>query len=93
MLMSNHGAIVGGSTVGACLLNMLELVNACNIQLDMMQAVGGDIEKLVFPTAQVVDRTRALGMVVQAKTARQVGDLELDAWCRLLDSEEPSYRE
>jgi hypothetical protein len=32
--------------VGAALLNMLELVNSCNIQLDMMQAVGGDVSQL-----------------------------------------------
>lgn len=93
LLMSNHGAIVGGATVGAALLNMLELVNSCNIQLDMMQAVGGDVSQLVLPTQAVVDETRARGAVVQARTARQIGELEMESWLRLLDEEDQSYRD
>ena len=92
LLMSNHGAIIGGRTVGAALLNTLELINACNIQLDMMQALGGNIDQLVFPTDEVVKRTRRLGMAVQAKTVRAIGELEMDSWCRLLDAVDPSYR-
>ena len=92
LLMSNHGAIVGGESVGAALLNMLELVNACNIQLQMMQAVGGQVEQLVFPSTEVIERTRARGETVGARAARAVGELEMDSWCRLLDKDDPSYR-
>eukprot|EP01046_Picozoa_sp_COSAG06_P003728 COSAG06_NODE_149_length_22026_cov_33.454782_4_plen_168_part_00 len=124
----SHGAIVCGATVGEALLNMLELVNCCNSQLDMMQAVGGDVSSLIFPTAAVVEETRARGAVVQvrklaslkslmvvlslswqtitfeiklsktgadkrgrlcarekARTARKIGELEMDSWLRLLD--------
>ena len=63
----SHGAIVCGATVGEALLNMLELVNCCNSQLDMMQAVGGDVSSLIFPAAAVVEETRARGAVVQVR--------------------------
>ena len=61
-------------------------------QLDMMQAVGGDVGKLVLPTASVVDGTRNRGAVVQARTARNVGELEMESWLRLLDKEDGSFR-
>jgi len=59
----------------------------------MMQAVGGDVSQLVLPTQAVVDETRARGAVVQARTARQIGELEMESWLRLLDEEDQSYRD
>jgi ribulose-5-phosphate 4-epimerase/fuculose-1-phosphate aldolase len=84
MILRNHGLLTAGRTIPEAFSLMFYLDRACEIQV---AALSGGSE-LIYPSAEV-----------QEKTARQhemdnepIGDLEWTAHIRMLDREDPSYR-
>ena len=84
MILRNHGLLTAGRTIPEAFSLMFYLDRACEIQV---AALSGGSE-LIYPSPEV-----------QEKTARQhemdnepIGDLEWAAHIRMLDREDPSYR-
>jgi ribulose-5-phosphate 4-epimerase/fuculose-1-phosphate aldolase len=84
MILRNHGLLTAGRTIPEAFSLMFYLDRACEIQV---AALAGGSE-LIYPSTDV-----------QEKTARQhemdnepIGDMEWAAHIRMLDREDPSYR-
>ena len=88
MIMRNHGLLTVGCSVAEAFYYHYQTENACKVQVDVL-ASG---RELVTPALEVVDalardgKTRASGDDVHA-------GLVWDAVIRLLDRQDPSYRE
>ena len=84
MILRNHGLLTCGETVGQAFRNMYLLEQACKAQVD---ALAGGV-KLHFPSKAVQEAIQADAAAMKL-TARK----EWSAMIRLLDREDPGYRD
>ncbi len=84
MILRNHGLLTCGATVAEAFNLMLWLETACKAQVDTL-AMGREI---IVPDEVVLNRTARL----YDPDVRKFGLLEWNAMLRLLDREDPSYR-
>ena len=86
LIMRNHGLLAGGRSIPEAFNTMYWLEQACQVQVDVM-ASGAE---LVLPREEI-----ALKMAARYKNhpERVMGMLEWDAMIRLLDREDPGYRD
>jgi ribulose-5-phosphate 4-epimerase/fuculose-1-phosphate aldolase len=86
MFLRNHGLLVLGATIAEAFNRCYWAELACKIQIDAM-ASGA---KLVEPSDEVVNKTANL---YDPKVRRRFGDMEWAAMLRLLDRDNPGYRD
>lgn len=87
-ILRNHGLLTIGQTVAEAFLYLYRLERACQVQLDAM-ACGSP---LIHPPAAAIERSVAQ-MREFAQCAADIGQLEFDALVRLMDQQDPSFRE
>jgi len=87
MILRNHGTLTVGETVGEAFFHMYNLERACKIQI--MAQAGGTAELNRIPE-NLLEGYRQ-GKPVSLRFAGY-GEMELGAWMRRLDREEPDYR-
>jgi ribulose-5-phosphate 4-epimerase/fuculose-1-phosphate aldolase len=83
MILRNHGLLTVGRTIAEAFILMFYLERACEVQI-RAQSSGS---KLIFPSEEVCQKS-ALQQDIE-----DVGQLQWPALLRLLDREDPSYRE
>lgn len=88
MVLRNHGIVICGETIEEALLSANDAVKACKYQV---KAVAAGIDNLIkcddFAKEQVQETTKACGGGVDSSGIKwRVGELEFEAWMRLLDS-------
>ncbi|HEY9647581.1 MAG TPA: class II aldolase/adducin family protein [Chroococcidiopsis sp.] len=83
MILHNHGLLTAGATVPEAFYLLYYLEKSCEVQITA-QSAG---VPLIYPSEAVCDRT------VQQYGWNNVGELEWAALTRLLDREDPSYRD
>ena len=88
MILRNHGLLTVGRSVPEAFLYLYRLERACQVQLDSM-ACGTE---LTIPSEDVIERS-ASQMREFERHVDDVGELEFNALTRLLDKQDPSYRE
>jgi len=86
MIMRNHGLLTCGRTVAECFNMMYWLELACQSQVDAMSSGA----KLILPPEEIRERTAHL---YDPGVRGIKGELEWPAMLRLLDREDPSYRD
>lgn len=86
MMLRNHGLIACGPTIAQAFNTHYMLETACKIQVDAMCSG----TELVMPPDEVVQETARL---FQPGVRRAYGVMEWEALLRLLDREDPSFRE
>ena len=57
LLMANHGVLCGGGSVAAAFYNAHLVSRAADHQMEMMRAVGGQLEALYVPSERIVQTT------------------------------------
>ena len=88
MILRNHGLLTVGRTIAEAFFHMYNLERACRIQV---LAQAGGAAELVVPSDAVLRKTAA--QQPTATTYDGLGELELAAWMRKLDREQPDYRD
>jgi len=88
MILRNHGLLTVGRTIPEAFIVMYRLERACQVQLDAMSCG----RPLVVPPEPVIERS-AEQMKEFAEHAAETGKLEFDALLRLMDEQDPSFRE
>ncbi|HLE66102.1 MAG TPA: class II aldolase/adducin family protein [Burkholderiales bacterium] len=86
MILRNHGLLAVGASVSEAFTNLFWLERACQAQLAAMACN----TKLRFPSQEVVEKTHHL---YRPETRRRWGPLEWPALLRMLDRQDPSFRE
>ncbi len=86
LILRNHGTLTVGETVDEAFFHMYNLERACKIQI-AAQAGGAELALIPEETMEVYRRERPVGTRFAG-----YGDLELAAWMRKLDREEPDFR-
>ena len=86
MILRNHGTMTTGETVAEAFFHMYNLERACRIQI---RAQAGGNAKVTRIPDDVMAQYRK-GKPVGARFGHY-GDLELAAWMRKLDREQPDY--
>jgi ribulose-5-phosphate 4-epimerase/fuculose-1-phosphate aldolase len=86
MILRNHGTLTVGETIGEAFFHMYNLERACKIQI--LAQAGGNAELEHLP-AEAMERFQK-DKPVTTQFAK-FGDMELSAWMRRLDKEEPDY--
>jgi ribulose-5-phosphate 4-epimerase/fuculose-1-phosphate aldolase len=86
MILRNHGTLTVGATVGEAFFHMYNLERACKVQI--LAQAGGNAELEILP-AEALERFQQEKPVTTQFA--KFGDMELDAWMRRLDKEEPDY--
>ena len=93
VLLANHGALCCGGTVEEAFWNTYVLSRACELQVQAMAAVGGDVSRLSVASDAVVKQTAArLAVALEAQGNEQWGRVEFEALRRALDRKDSSYR-
>jgi ribulose-5-phosphate 4-epimerase/fuculose-1-phosphate aldolase len=83
MLLRNHGLLTVGRTVAEAFYRAYYMEKACEVQV-LAQSTGS---KLIHPPVDVCEKT-----VIQHDLA-DLGQLQWNALIRMLDHNDPSYRE
>jgi ribulose-5-phosphate 4-epimerase/fuculose-1-phosphate aldolase len=86
MMLRNHGTLACGPSVPEAFNTQYMLEQACKIQVDAM-ASGTE---LVIPPQEVIAHT---SLMFQPSVRRAFGVMEWEAMLRLLDKEDPSFRD
>jgi ribulose-5-phosphate 4-epimerase/fuculose-1-phosphate aldolase len=86
MMLRNHGVLACGPTIAEAFNTQYMLEQACKIQVDAM--VSGT--ELVLPPAGVPEQAAHM---FEPGVRRAFGVMEWEAMLRILDKEEPSYRD
>ncbi|MES2483109.1 MAG: class II aldolase/adducin family protein [Pseudomonadota bacterium] len=86
LMLRNHGTLACGPTVAEAFNTQYMLEQACKIQVDAM--AGG--AELVIPAPEVIAQTVHM---FQPGVRRAFGVMEWEAMLRLLDKEDPSFRD
>lgn len=86
MMLRNHGVLVCGPTIAEAFNSHYMLEQACKIQVDAMSAG----TELVMPPPEVVSQTARM---FEPGVRRAFGVMEWEAMLRLLDRDDPSFRE
>jgi ribulose-5-phosphate 4-epimerase/fuculose-1-phosphate aldolase len=79
LLLNNHGVVCCGATVPQALRNIWVFTKAATYQVRALSAAGGDVDRLVMPSAEVVDVCLARELKQQDAP---LGQVEFDAWLR-----------
>ena len=88
VILRNHGLITVGRTVAEAFLYTYRLERACQVQLDAM-ACGTE---LVVPPESAVERSVEQMHEFAQCEADDVGQLEFEAYVRLMEEKDPSFR-
>ena len=88
MILRNHGLLTVGRTIPEAFIILYRLESACQVQLDAMSCG----RPLVVLPEPVIERS-AEQMKEFAEHAADTGKLEFDALLRLMDENDPSFRE
>lgn len=83
MLLRNHGLLTVGRTVAEAFYRAYYMEKACEVQV-LAQSTGS---KLIHPPIEVCEKSAA------QQDLEDLGQLQWNALLRMLDREEPSYRE
>ncbi len=83
MILTNHGLLSCGPTVGEAFVVLYTLESACKVQVDVMTANA----EIVLPEQSVVERMAEL-----ADTGWMSGEREWQAMIRWLERERPEFR-
>lgn len=83
MILRNHGLLSAGQTIPEAFILMFYLERACEVQITA-QSTGAE---LIVPPATVCEHS------AEQQDLEDLGQLEWPALLRLLDREDPSYRE
>lgn len=87
MILRNHGTLTVGATIGEAFFHMYNLERACKIQI--LAQAGGKNNLLTIPDTLL----SGIGPDnIAGSRFGHYGDIELAAWMRKLDREEPDYR-
>ena len=85
MILRNHGTLTCGETVSSAFLNMFFLERACSMQV---RALGGGV-KLNMPSDKAIEAVKN-----QVSSSNlPLADLAWPALLRMLDAQDPSYRD
>jgi ribulose-5-phosphate 4-epimerase/fuculose-1-phosphate aldolase len=84
MILRNHGTLTCGETVPAAFLNMYMLERACGMQV---RALAGGV-KLNMPSDKAVETVKSQ----MSNLDFSLADLAWPALLRMLDAQDPSYR-
>jgi ribulose-5-phosphate 4-epimerase/fuculose-1-phosphate aldolase len=85
MILRNHGLLACGPTTAEAFNTHYMLDTSCKIQVDAMSCRSD----LVMPSPEVLERTAYL---FQPEVRRPYGLMEWEAMLRLLDRQDPSYK-
>jgi len=88
MIMHNHGLLSVGRTVGEAFYYLYTLENACKVQVDVM-ASGAE---MILTEQKIVDDLGAMSAPGEAGPNTSV-NRSWDAMIRMLDAQDPSYKE
>ena len=86
VIMKNHGLLSIGRTIAETFVNMERMIEACQIQVDLM-ATGADIQEVpeeICRESYAKFQSRTVG--------RPMGSLDWKAYLRLADRLDPSYK-
>ncbi|MEX2598579.1 MAG: class II aldolase/adducin family protein [Dehalococcoidia bacterium] len=83
LILRNHGLLTVGRSVGEAFVNMYNLERACQVQVQAMSTG----QPLNMPPHEVCERA------ARQLTSRSFAGDEWEAYLRLLDSLDPSYRD
>ncbi len=86
IIMKNHGLLSIGRTLPETFVNMERLIDACQIQVDLM-ATGADIQEVPVEICEE-SYEKFQGRTV----GRPMGELDWKAYVRLADRIDPSYK-
>ena len=86
LILRNHGLLVAGPTVAEAFNSMYMLEQACKIQVDAMNSGA----ELVLPPPEIVAQTAHM---FEPGVRRPFGIMEWEPLLRMLDREEPSFRD
>ena len=79
LIMNNHGVVACGTSLPEALRILWVYTKACTYQVRAMAAAGGDIDRMVFPSEEAIERCLAREMEQQKEP---LGDVEFEAWMR-----------
>ncbi len=89
LILRNHGLLTAGATVEEAFILMFRLQRACEIQI-AAQAGGGAL--IIPPTEVCEDSARLTDDFLEGNDGAPAGQLEFDAYVRLVDKLDPSYK-
>jgi len=89
LLLPNHGVLTVGKSISEAFFYMVAVCKACEIQA-LASSAAFTRDNLIVPDKKLVERQWDL--VLGFTGVNQIGLLELCAEMRLLDKEDPSYR-
>ena len=90
LILRNHGLLTTGATLEEAFINMFRLQRACEIQV-AAQAGGAE---LTIPSESVCeDAARMADEFLEDTSGDDLGKPEFDAYLRLMDKLDPSYRD
>ncbi len=90
LILRNHGLLTTGATLEEAFINMFRLQRACEIQV-AAQAGGA---ALTIPSESVCeDAARMADEFLEDTSGDDLGKPEFDAYLRLMDKLDPSYRD
>uniref|UniRef100_A0AC35U629 Aldolase_II domain-containing protein n=1 Tax=Rhabditophanes sp. KR3021 TaxID=114890 RepID=A0AC35U629_9BILA len=100
MLLKNHGFVCCGESIAEALFLTFHLIIACETQIKIMAAAGGNIESIVIPSIAAQEATLRVirtggGGVNMTSNVDNIpelndikwakGEMEWEAWVRILD--------
>ena len=88
MIMHNHGLLSVGRTVGEAFYYLYTLENACKVQVDVL-ATGAD---MIFPEESCIEEL-AQWTYPTAEGPCKSATIAWDAMLRMLDTQDPSYKD
>ena len=88
MIMENHGLLSVGRTVGEAFYYLYELENACKVQVDVMSSGA----KMIYPEQDDIDKMSINNYPPVDQPADSV-KRSWEALIRMLDAQDPSYKE
>jgi len=89
LILRNHGLVTCGTHVQEAFMRMFLLVKACETQLVVLAAVGGDKSKLIHLSPEVSEKTYRTDSTFNTDG---YGILEFEALCKELDKTDESYK-
>lgn len=94
MLLRNHGLLTVGATVAEAFVWMYRLNKACEVQVLAQGNAAGRAGHFVFPSEEAARNTvKGTRDFVNAYGTGEPGEVEFRAFMRLMDKQDPSYRE
>ncbi|KAI0985048.1 hypothetical protein GJ496_008203 [Pomphorhynchus laevis] len=90
LILRNHGLIVCAESIEETWSLVSNVMKACEIQCDAMSAVGGKVDSLILPTAeiqkQMIEQSRFASVISGQEKQLKKEELEFEASMRILDN-------